>query len=308
MPNTVNYTVNSPPGFLNNNNNNTPGIPPNAELQAAFNPAQPISDTSAARLRAKGKGYRAIRQTALGVQDFLPSILQALTQAQTQQAPQLAQSELDLYKLLGPEYTRINSELNAQGQGAQAATDLGLLKGVGKDVTQQTLELQKLADPEFYALREALGAGANKLLGGINPNELSGAEIANIERTQNRSNIAAGTANTGSPLGAIKNAMTFGDKLASKQSTFAQTLNNIGNLAPNLKSGAFNYSAATGQAGAGTGQQQLGGNFNTTTQQANTLASNLLGQSGGLVGNERNIQANKIPNYERVLSALPDYS
>jgi len=253
------------------------------------------------------KTYRNIKSASGAVQDFLPALIKALTDAQNANAGTSAQTQLDLYKLLGPEYSKIASELNAQGQGAQALTDANLLKGVGKDVTQNTLDLQKLADPEFFKLREALGAGGEKLLGSINPTQLSEAEIANQERINNRNNIGKGTANTGSNLGAISNAMTFGDRLQAKQSSFANTLTAIGNLAPNLKSGAFNYAASTGQSGAGAGQNELGGNFANNQQQGSSLASNLLGQAGSINMNERNIQANKIPGYQQVMGALPDY-
>lgn len=292
-------------------------VPTNVELQNAYGNMPPMGakgpllnpDGSIKSPTGKtSKTYRQIRATAQGVQDFLPALNLALQRSQIEGAPALAQSQLDIYKLLGPEYTRIASELAAQGQGAQAATDLGLLKGVGKDVTSQTLELQKLADPEFFKLRELLGGGAEKLLGSIDPSQLTEAEIANQERVNNRNNITKGTANTGSNLGAISNALTFGDRLQSKQNSFTQTLSAIGNLAPNLKSGAFNYAASTGQAGAGSGQNELGGNFAAGQTQSANLASNLLGQGGGINTNERNIQANKIPGYERVISALPDYS
>src|SRR5213075_2028490 len=97
-------------------------------------------------------------------------------------------------------------------------TDASLLGGAGKDVTQRTLELNKLVDPEFFNLRSGIASKGQELLAGQDPNKLSEAERAEVERNVNRSNVGRGVVGSGSQTAAIGNAMSFGNKLTDKRS------------------------------------------------------------------------------------------
>lgn len=281
---------------------------------ALYNPDGTIKPRSP-RNYTKGKTYKHAWQAALAAQDFLPSLINTTNSAQISAAPKLAQSQLDIYKTLGPQYAAAEAGVNKVGQEAQAATDSGLLSGVGRDITSKTLDLQKLADPEFFNLRAILGDSAGRLIEGQDPNKLTEAEIANVERNQNRSNVGRGLENSGSPTAAIKNALGFDDRLQGKRNNLLAALTSIGNMAPNLKSGAFNYGAATGGAGgmAGSGAgQAIGSVFNTAGQNANQFAGNTANnaqQFGAQTSLQHQIGGqNQIPGWERVMGALPDYS
>lgn len=259
------------------------------------------------RAFTRNKTYRKGAQIAAAVQNFAPAIQRAIAQSTAETAPILAGANLDILKTLGPEFVNQTNALNRLGQEGQAATDLGLLQGTGRQITAETLAQQKLADPEFFRLRELLGSKADELLSGIDPNKLTEGELANVERGANRSNIGRGLAGSGSPIGAVSNALMFDDRLQKKKNTLLNTLTNIGTFAPNLRTGAFNYGAATGQAGAGQGQQQLGTFANVGQQTGASLAGGIQGTGTQLNVTRSQINADKIPGYERVLGALPDY-
>jgi len=256
---------------------------------------------------ASGKVGRGIKNVSTGAAALLPYILQSVLLGGQGQASGLTQSNLDLLLKYAPQFASAENASNRVGQEGQAATDSALLGGVGKDITSKTLGLQQLADPEFFGLRSQIGEKGGALLEGQDPNKLTGAELANVERGQNRSNINSGLANSGSPTGAISSAMTFGKALDSKRNNLMNTLTNLGTIAPNLKSGAFNYAAATGASGAGAGQNLFQNSINTAQNTASTLGSNLLGQAGNIQQQRVDINANKVAPWEKVVGALPDY-
>jgi hypothetical protein len=261
----------------------------------------------------KSRSYRNAARGALAAQDFTPILVNAATNAQVANAPKLAQSQLDLYKLLGPQFAQTENEINLATQQGQAANDAALLKGTGRDVTQSTLDLQQLADPEFFNLRRQIGASAGSLIEGQDPNKLTEAELANVERAQNRSNIGRGVDNSGSNTAGIKNALGFDSRMQNKRMNLLNTLTTIGNMAPNLKSGAFNYGAATGQVGAGgnAANAAIGNSFASTGANANQFASATRGDSTGLM-NQMTAQhqiggQNQAAPWEKVVGSLPDY-
>ncbi len=160
-----------------------------------------------------------------------------------------------------------------------------------------------MADPEFFNIRDAIGKSATALIAGQDPNKLTGSEIANTERATNRSNIGRGLEGSGSNTAAVSSALTFDNKLQQKRNNLLNTLTNIGNFSPNLKSGAFNYAAATGQGA----QANATNAFNQSSGQTSQLGGQLLGQAGQIQQQRVDVQANKIPGWQRVVSSLPDY-
>lgn len=239
----------------------------------------------------QNRNYRKAANLAISLQNFLPSVTLATNKANAATAKAGAESQLDLLKQFGADYANQNVGLNRIEQLGQGQTNL------------QVQELQKLADPEFFKLRELIGQKGAELLSGIDPNKLTEGEIANVERIGNRNNIGQGTAGTGSPLAAIKNALRFDDRLTAKKNSLANTLTAIGNIAPNLKSGSFNN--LTGGGGGGQATGQLGGVFNN----ANTsgTVSNLMNQNTSNMQSTAAINANKVAPWEKVAGAIPDY-
>src|SRR6266576_4523667 len=88
----------------------TPITNPNGTDPKVFNPDGSLVSPVNAR---KNKTYRAIRNVALGLQDFLPTITSAQTKATTSSAPILAQSQFDIF-----------NKFNSMFAGYQANTDL----------------------------------------------------------------------------------------------------------------------------------------------------------------------------------------
>lgn len=258
----------------------------------------------------KAPAYRAAQRAALAAQDFLPGYMNSVTNAQISNAPRLAESQLALMQQYGPQIASAESAINAASQKAQAQTDADLLGTTGRDITSKTLDLQKLADPEFFGLREAIGGKAGELIAGQDPNKLTEAELANVERAGNRSNIGRGLENSGSNTAAIGNAMMFGDRLTAKRNNLLNTLTSIGNLAPNLKSGAFNYGAATGR-GPSSANDTIENSFASAGSQAGQFGSQLGGLSGGLssqISAQHQIGGqNQTAPWEKVTGSLPDY-
>jgi len=140
----------------------------------------------------QNKNYRKAANLATSFQNFLPALTLANNKANAATALSDTQTQLDLLKQFGADYANQNVGLNRIEQLGQGETNL------------QLQELQKLADPEFFKLRELIGQKSAELLGGMDPNKLTEGEIANVERIGNRNNIGQGTAGTGSPLASLK--------------------------------------------------------------------------------------------------------
>lgn len=251
--------------------------------------------------------YKGTYRQAQAYQDILPSLMATFYKSLNQQAPTQAQTQLDLLKNLGPQFAQQEAAINKIGQESKAQTDLGLLRGVGKDITTAQLDLAKLADPEFFGLRQKLGDKAGALLDAQDPTQLSGSELATIERGVNRNNVRRGVSDSGSTINTVRSGMLFGDALAAKQSRLGQTLNSIASFAPNLRSGAFNPAMATGQSGSGTGMGEFSSASNSGTQLGANFASNVLGQSGAGGQTVAGKTRDNTKDYERIMGSLPDY-
>lgn len=269
-----------------------------------LNPPEAVSRPPVGR---GGRPYREITGIGRGVRDTLPALYGSAIQNAITGAPYLAQSNLDLLLNYLPQLAAAESAANREGQAAQARTSADVIAGPGQDIVSGLKGLDIFADPEYYAQREAAGGKTLDLLRGLNPNELSGSEIANIERTANRTNVGTGTANTGSNITAIKNAQLFGQGLQNKQNQVANILSSVSSALPNYRSGLVNFGQVTGVGGAGAGQNFLP-NSQQTAQGAFGLTSNLLGANTDITTNERNISANRVPGWQQVIGSLPDYS
>lgn len=251
-----------------------------------FNP-----DGSLAAIKApqNSKTYRKAASLARSYQDFLPALTKAQAESNAVTSKADAVNQLELLKTLGPDFANQNVALDRIAQLGQAETGLKLV------------DFEKLADPEFFKLRELIGQKGAELLGGQDPNQLTEQEIANLERIQNRNNIGQGTANTGSPLAVVKAGMVFGDRLESKRNTMSNTLSTLGAIAPNLRSSTFSTSGAVGGA-----QNQIGGAFNRSSS-ANQIGNQAYGQNAANMQMTQQINANKPSDLQQAAGLIPDY-
>lgn len=245
-----------------------------------------------------------LRGVGRGVQEILPGLLNSIYQSQILQAPALTAHNLALLQNYGPQFAQTASEISGIGRAGEAGTDLSLLQGPGRGITAETLAQMMATDPEYFNLVAGIGQRGGQLLEGLDPNKLTESEIANVERTQNRSNIGLGTANTGSNTAAIQGALGFDDRLQRKRNQLSGILSNLGGILPQTRSGAFNYANATGQAGRGAGQQEFASASQTPQSYAPALAGNILGQGGNLAANNASISHSEIPQWQQTLGAV----
>lgn len=150
----------------------------------------------------------------------------------SQLAPQMAANMAPAIGTIANEQLRAAQRVSP----AYAKLQMDLLNTYGPQIAAAELEQNKIADPEYYALRELESGKTFDLLNAMDPTRLSGSEQAEVERGLNRMNVNTGTANAPSQLNTVKNAMTFGSALQDKQGRFAQALGTATGALPNFKS------------------------------------------------------------------------
>jgi len=256
---------------------------------------------------------------------FLPSYMramdkatlpheQALLDARSVTDPQNAALDAQLFEQYGPIFAGIGDTISGQSANRQAQNELTTLQGPGRELALAGQALNKEIDPEYYGLRANAADKFTQLLAGQDPNALSGAEMANVERGLNRTNRVNGVAEVPTSGSAISNAMTFGDALTGKRNTLLATLNAIPQNLAAMKSGTDAFQVATGRSSSGAqgvGNSGLGQygtgrqGFGTSTQGA---ASQLLGETGQNVRQNIDLTANRRTTLDQVnstLSSLP---
>ena len=174
------------------------------------------------------KAYREniipmIQQQVAAARQYEPE-MQALRE---QVSPREQQLNLNLYRQFGPQFAQASSEIARQNAEQQALTDLGIVRGTGRELVREAMRTQKEADPEAYRARELALANLERLQGSLlDPNAgLGGGERAEIERSLARENFARGTGATPTATSTVANAMAFGQageaRRAQRQSAIA---------------------------------------------------------------------------------------
>ncbi len=262
--------------------------------------------------------------TMLALQRNLPGIMKAystsvqpyeqkLLDAQKNILPQQNQLQYDQYNQYAPQLNELGQRVNASNAEAQSRSDLNVLRGTGGKLTQAALDAQRKADPEYYKTREGVGAGFLNMLGGMDPNKLTGSEMANVERGVNRLNNRSGNSNGGVPLNAISNAMTFGDELTNKRQGYAQTLGLGGQLMQPMKSGIDTFQLTTGRPSQNNpaAGQFLGVNQNSFGAQGQNMAGNVFNTAAGFQSQANDINSQRRDSLDRVnqtMGSMPSYS
>lgn len=186
-------------------------------------------------------------------------------------SPELGQLNTDLLRTEGKDVSQLGRELSREEQLGAAQTEADILKGPGKEVFDQSLALQKAADPEYFKNRELLMGDLNKAFQYLgDPNQLSKGESEGIARALGRTNSPVS-----SPMQTISNAMTFGEKQASRRGEFNNLVNMRTNATPALKSGMD----AGSIAGRRTVLPNFGQNNYVGIQTPGVQNANALGQS-----------------------------
>ena len=239
---------------------------------------QNTSESTDSVLQAYIKNLPALAETT--AKTYLP-IEQARTDAQAVTAPQTAALTSNLYSQYGPQLSSVSDAINAASAQAQAKSDLDVIKGTGRELVNEGLATQKIVDPEYYTNRAAIGSQLTNLVNGLNPNGLSDAERAEVERANNQQSTQRGTLNTPSMTDTIANAMNFGSALQNKQNNISNILSNAGNTLGSLKSDVDAYQVATGKPSRNNlGDSKF--NVSSTSSDASNLSNNFL---SGVFGN-----------------------
>lgn len=183
------------------------------------------------------------------------------------------------------QYSPLFSQLGAEEQQRGIQHDMSALNNGGQALADRAVSMERSANPEWTKSMQDTNAGYQSLIGGMDPNKLSGAEMANTERGINRMNTRTGNLNTGDSTTTAANAMTFGGALDQKRQNFGQALNLFPGISQASKSNVDAFAVGTGKAsGANTGLQQYRNNATGSQQQIGQLGSNIAGSQQAQMG------------------------
>lgn len=248
---------------------------------------------------------------------WLPNLMQAtggavgpyeqqLFNARAGTDPQNSALDLSLAKYFLPQFSQVGSDVQRQEALNTSQTEGDVLGGPGGRTALMTNELNKQIDPEYYSTRAAGADKLKQLLAGQDPNQLTGAEMANTERSLNRTNYRNGQQDVRSSQGAIGNAMTFGSALDTKRNTLLNTINAVPQNLAAMKSGTDAFQIATGrpQYGANPAQGQFTNSRQGFGSNVQGMSGQLLGEAGQNVRQTQNLIANKRDSLDRVTQVM----
>ena len=254
-------------------------------------PAPTASESTAEMLRGYTEGLPGFMEVTR--QQTMPTALNALDVAKAV-SPGYSQLQADLYNTYGKQMNQIGQEIAASNAQAQAASDLAVLQGTGKDVIKAGVEAQKLADPEYYATRANMAKALGELMNG----GLTGGETEAIQRSLNQNAEAAGLT-TPSAARTVAEAQTFG---GAARDRLSQALNQATQALPAMKSGVDAFQQATGRSTmANTGDTKFTGakddeSYGSSAQQ---MGQSLLGELGANNRTAMGINANRRDSLDR---------
>lgn len=270
------------------------GIPAGFFLNG--DPPAPTTQESMAEVM---KAYREnllpmIQQQIAAAREYEP----AMQDLRAQVSPREQQLNLDLYRQFGPQFAQTSSEIARQNAQAQAETDLGIVRGTGRDLVREAMRTQKEADPEAYRARELALANLEKLQGSLlDPNAgLGGGERAEIERSLARENFARGTGATPTATSTVSNAMAFGQageaRRAQRQGALAGAAQLAAGAVQPLSSRIDTFQLTTGRPSVNTGEQRTGGS-REVGQESNAMGMNLFGNTSQMRQQQNQINASR---------------
>lgn len=228
-------------------------------------------------------------------------------------SPREQQLNLNLYRQFGPQFAQASSDIARQNAQAQAETDLGIVRGTGRDLVREAMRTQKEADPEAYRARELALANLERLQGSLtDPNAgLSGAERAEIDRSLARENFARGTGATPTATSTVSNALAFGQageaRKAQRQSAIANAAQLAAGAVQPLSSRIDTFQLTTGRPSVNTGEQRSG-TAREVGQESNAMGMNLFGNASQMRQQENQINAQRktaLDQFSQVMGSLP---
>jgi len=258
-------------------------------------PAPSASETTGEMLKAFTEFLPALMKTVNA--QLLPSELAKLDTSRVT-SPGFAQLNLDMSEEFLPQLNELGSQIAIDNQRRQAEGEAAVLGGAGRDVVERGMELERLADPEFFAIREQMGDQFSDLLNG----GLTGGENAEIERAvaQDRGRLGLGGVNTGT--GTVQAAQQFGKAAGDKlRNTIAQATQFL----QQSRTGIDPFLEATGRsARANVGNSNFMGAQTNVGQNAVALGSQFLGETGQNARQTNEINANRTTGIDRAISGI----
>ena len=240
----------------------------------------------------------------------------AMQTLREQISPREQQLNADLYAKYGPQFAKTGSDIARQNAEAQAATDLGIVSGTGRDLVREAMKTQKEADPEAYRARELALANLEQLQGSLtDPNAgLSGAERAEIDRSLARENFARGTGATPTATSTVSNAMAFGQageaRKAQRQSAIANAAQLAAGAVQPLSSRIDTFQLTTGRPSINQGEARTGG-AREVGQESNAMGMNLFGNASQMRQQENQLNAQRktgLDQFTQVMGSMPSVS
>ena len=247
----------------------------------------------------------SMRSILGAVTDLAPGTLTKLNAATQALAPSNAALDYNQYLQYAPKYLTAGENLADEQASRATARDLAVINSGGGQLAQKALELDRLANPEFYANRAAAGQGFQALLAGQDPNNLTGSEMANVERGINRLNMSRGTpSNIGDATTTASNAMLFGDKLNQKRAAFGQSLAMFPGIQQGSQSGINAYQIAAGRGAASGTNASLGQYRGPQQFDANAQIQSMNQGALSMEQNRQNIMSQKKTGLDMATQAM----
>ena len=219
------------------------------------------------------------RSVMLNLAKYLPGYAQSIQNINQTAAPQAQQLNYDLYNQFAPQFARAGANVQGIEQQGEIQNNISSLLNGGGDLIGLASEADRLTNPEFYAQRETANKGFQNLIGGMDPNKLTGSELANVERGVNRLNARTGNLNVGDSTTTASNALQFDDRLQSKRAAFGQALNLFPGISAASRSPINAFQVGTGKTA--TQSNPGSGNFNASAGNINQTAQGLTGTMFG---------------------------
>lgn len=261
-------------------------------------PAPTVQETTGQMLQAYEKNLPGFMKSVNS--QILPNELAQLASSQAT-SPAYAALQAQILDTAGRDLNRIGNEIQRDNTLYAIGTDRAAYDNGGMDLVGKAVEGAKIADPEYYKTREALGKSLTELL--ATGEGLSGSGREEVARGLSRMNQSTGNANSGSQINTVDNAMAFGK---AGQDRFNQILQNATAALPTLKSGMDANMIATGKQSLiqNTGDAKFIGAKQGAGEQAMGFGNNLLGQVGDTARQANQINANRRTGFDRTLGAV----
>jgi hypothetical protein len=233
-----------------------------------------MSDAIGSRVGSKApNASKQTRQTLQALTRYGPDYLKTIQGMSEELTPRQNKLDYDQYSQFAPLFSKLGAEDQVRG----ISNDNAAINSGGRELANQAFKLEREASPEWAASMGTANRGYQDLIGGMDPNKLSGAEMANTERGVNRLNARTGNLNVGDSTTTAANAMTFGGALDQKRQNFSNALNLFPGIASQSRSNVDGFSIATGKGNQNTGLNQYKNPSSQFSQQGSQLGAQISG-------------------------------